>query len=190
MTARRVTIPMRKKEARIGAMALRQCVGVTVLMALAGCAQPMVFDTLRGDVKVYPDVVRGRPTLLAFLSANDRRCDKEIPSLWALSRRPESPVQVVGVMVYDDVNFLAQVSTRRQASFPVLLDPYRRLAEKFRIGRYPTYLFLSWKGKEIDRVHNLSLARQWVDRPRWHRKALPPDSIASPVPASDSEKTN
>ena len=137
-----------------------------------GCKSPIALDSLRGGIKVFPDLLNNHPAVLAFLSANDRRCDKEIPSLTALHYREESPVQVVGVLVFDDYEFVTQIKTLNKAAFLVLLDPERKLAEKFKIEQYPTYLYISPTGKEVDRVDDVRLARRWVDFSRWHEKAI------------------
>ncbi|MBI4587002.1 MAG: redoxin domain-containing protein [Planctomycetes bacterium] len=144
---------------------------VAVSFAGASCKSTMIFEALRGGVKVFPDLLNDQPTVMAFLSANDRRCDKEIPSLLALYYREDTPVQVVGVLVFDEFEFVNQITTLNQAAFTVLLDPERRLVEKYRIVNYPTYVYLSPRGKEIDRVEDIRLARRWVDFPRWHEKA-------------------
>ena len=148
-------------------------VGVVLSLIAIGCQQPKVFRTISGGKEIYPDVLSDRPTILAFLSANDRRCDKEIPSLWALTKRPMTPVQILGVLVYDDFSFVDEIATRGHVSFVILLDPDRDLAEKFRIPHYPTYVYLDWKGDEIDRQDDIRLVPKWMDSDRWLKKAMP-----------------
>ncbi len=143
-------------------------------MAVSGCFRPMTMTTLRGGLAVYPDVVVGKPTILAFLNANDRRCDEVIPSLWGLSNRPGSPARIIGVMVYDDLSYVSEIDTLDYASeLTVLMDPDRRLTRRFGVTRFPLFIFLSADGKVIDRARRLTDVPRWIDEDRWYRRALP-----------------
>ena len=39
------------------------------------------------------------------------------------------------------------------------------------MNRYPTFIFLDKKGKEIGREEDIRLVRKWFDSPRWLKKA-------------------
>lgn len=143
-----------------------------LLVGASGCYQPMVLQSVQGRSHVYPDIIQGKPTLLAFLNADDRKCDKEIYPLVALHSREASPVQVLAVMVYDQYAFVQDVKTLEQAVFPVLLDPDHRLVERHDVSSYPTYIFLDVEGDELDRSLDVREARPWVDSPRWIELAL------------------
>jgi hypothetical protein len=145
-------------------------VGVAALAV--GCQHPIILDSLSGRPKVYPDFIRDKPTILAFLDANDRRCDKEVLPLVSFFHRESTPVQIIGVMAYDEYAFVKEVKTLNQAVFPMLLDPDHRLIEKYDVDRYPTYVLLNIDGKEIDRVYDIREVRPWVDSPEWHEKEL------------------
>lgn len=145
----------------------------TLAALTSGCQQPMLIDSLTGRPEVYPDLVRGHPTLIAFLSANDRRCDDLIKPLISYHYRGQgSPVRVVGVMVYDRFGYLKEVPDLDKVAFTMLLDPDRRLAQKYGIENYPTFLLLDVDGNEIERETDIRLTQAWVDSPTYHEKAF------------------
>jgi hypothetical protein len=150
-----------------------------VQAALAGgCAEPIALRTYQGDVLVYPELLpRDQPTILAFLDANDRRCDRLIRPLRALAARKEATL--VGVLSYDDNSFLEQISTRREILFPMMLDPRKRLVSEFKVNRYPTFVYLSPRGREIGRLYDIKEINPWFN-PRWIDKAMGRDHLPTP----------
>ena len=169
---------------------LRRLFGPAVmcLLALTSCIQPMSFKTLHGGSEIYPELVRGRPAILAFLNANDRRCDRVIRSLWSLSNRPTNPTKIVGVLSYQDFSFVHQIDSLEHATFPVLLDPERRLARRFWVKKFPTFVFLSWDGKELDRSADLPMLAEWIDTEHWHRRSVRPKKKEVPAIGKPTEK--
>ena len=136
----------------------------------AGCASPVALHTYHGDVLVYPDFLpTNRPTVLAFLDGNDRRCDKLVRPLRALSSRKEA--YLVGVLSYEDNAFLDQISTQRDIVFPMMLDPRKKLIDRLGIHRYPTYVYLSPQGKEIARAYEVEKVTDWYT-PLWVHRAF------------------
>ena len=152
---------------------------IIALWLFCGCQSPEVFDGLHGRPLVYPHDLTGEPTVLAFLNANDRRCDKEILPLVSLHHRQGTPVRVVASLIYDDYNFVREMKTIEQAVFPVFLDPKRRLANRFRVRNFPTYVFLDPAGDVVERTRDIGKVRDWVDSPEYHEKAydVPPGSL-------------
>ncbi len=163
--------PMNRMKKSINILTLTALIGL--FSFASGCQQPILIDSLTGRPHVYPDIMKGHPTLVAFLSANDRRCDDAIKPLISFHYRGTgSPVKVVGVMVYDKFSYLKDVQDLNKVAFTMLLDPDRRLAEKYGIVQYPTYLYLNVDGEEIERVHDIRLTQAWVDSPSYHEKAF------------------
>jgi hypothetical protein len=130
---------------------------------------------------IYPDQLPKQPTILAFLSADDRRCDKEIPSLWSITKRDRQRPVVIGVFVYADASFINQIDTIDRIDFPVILDPDRELAGRYGVKRYPTYVFLDWKGREVERAEAIAQVSRWVDEPAAYSRALPKASDMKPA---------
>jgi hypothetical protein len=152
----------------------RSATALALLALAAGCQRPMTFTTLAGGRTVYPDDLLGKPAILAFLDANDRRCDRVIPSLWTLSNRPGSPALVVGVMVYDDLSFVHKIETLDYAdTLTVLMDPERRLTRKLGVGEFPTFVFLSVEGDVLERTTAIARVPAWIDDESIYRRALP-----------------
>ncbi len=150
-----------------------------------GCASPIYLRTYDGGVFGYPgDFSRDKPTVLAFLDINDRRADQLLKPLRALSAREE--VDVVGVMIYDSNAFLEQITTKKEIIYPVMLDPKQKMVDRFDVKRYPTYIFLSPKQKELDRVYDISEVGEWC-RPVWIDKAMGRKHIVTPEEKVDSD---
>ena len=153
-----------------------------VLLGTGACMGPTAFRTLRGGRTIYPDVILGKPAILAFLSANDRRCDAHIKSLWSIGNRPGNPAQILGVMVYDDSSFVDQIDTLNYATYTIIMDPEKRLAGSFWVKSYPTFIFLDWEGDEVDRSTDVKEIAMWVDDPESYEEALPPPAEQRPAP--------
>jgi hypothetical protein len=135
-----------------------------------GCQKPFVLETRQGGPLIYPDGLYGKPTVLAFLSANDRRCDLALKPLAAYHHRGDSPVKVVAVLVYDRYDFVKQIQTLDQAVFTVLLDPEKKLAKKYSIKKYPTYVYLDTRVDELARTYEIGGVRPWMDDKIWHER--------------------
>ena len=76
-------------------------------------------------------------------------------------------------MVYDDFSFVSKIDTLDRVNFVMLLDPDRKLTRRFRVERFPTYVFLSWEADEVDRASNLAEVAEWFDDPASYQRALP-----------------
>jgi peroxiredoxin len=134
-----------------------------LLLASSGCkSEPVVLMSFQDEEPLkFPDSFpNDKPIILAFLNANDRTCDQHIRPLRAYSStRPQ--VTIVGVLAYDDNSFLQQITTQREMTFTVLLDPKKRLVDRYGVSKYPTYLFLSPEGKVIDRQYDAAKLKPW-----------------------------
>ena len=152
-------------------VALVTTLALTVIPLLSvSCHRNIVLDSLQGSPLIYPDGLMGKPTVIAFLSANDRRCDLELKPLAAFHHRGDSPVEIVAVLVYDRYDFVKQIPTLDHAVFKVLLDPKKTLAKKFGVKKYPTYIYTDTRVSEIARTYEIAGVRPWVDDKIWHEK--------------------
>ncbi len=148
-------------------------------LAFAGCkSEPIFLHTYQEGVMAYPDdFPNDQPVILAFLNANDRSCDKVIRPLRGLSARPGA--KLVGIMTYDDNAFLQNLSTKNEIVFPVMLDPTRKMVDKFGVSRFPTFLLLNTKGDVIDRQYDVANVTAWY-KPMWIDKALQRRHVPTP----------
>jgi len=148
-------------------------ISVLVVGGLAGCQSgPTFLHTYDKKVLAYPDdFPNDQPTILAFLNANDRNCDKAIRPLRAFAARDEA--YLAGVMTYSDNSFLEGITVKNDIVFPVMLDPNKKMFDRFGVSaeRCPTYLLLSPSGKVIDRQRDISKVKEWY-KPEWVDKAL------------------
>ena len=130
-------------------------------LVLCGCGVypiPLVNITDKGQQWVWPVFAQSeQPTVLAFWNTDEMACLRNVPALQALDARGGT---VDLVTVVTGLN-----------RYPVLLDLEERLARRLRVNRYPTFIFLDKKGKEIGREEDIRLVRKWFDSPRWLKKA-------------------
>ena len=54
--------------------------------------------------------------------------------------------------------------------FKIILDPQKRIAKKYNVKKYPTFVLLSSRVKELERTRNLRDVPPWVDSPMWHER--------------------
>ena len=150
----------------------RSALGLAVLavLALPACSQPIYLHTYDNDTMGFPnDFPNDKPTMLAFLTADERPCDEVIKPLRSLASRPE--VYVVGVITYRDNSYLEQISTKREIVFPMMLDPNRQMMDRFGIRRFPTFVYLNANGKEIAREYDIKKVTPWY-KSIWIDRAL------------------
>ena len=157
---------------------MRSVIWITGLAGVlaAGCSEPIPLRTYDRQVLVYPDDVLEpeHPTVLAFLNADDRRCDRLVRPLRALSAQKD--VKLVGVLTYEDNSFLQNLTTASDIKFPMMLDPKKRMVGRFGVRRYPTFIYLSPQGKEQDRKYDIKDIRPWY-LPQRIRKAKGPKPV-------------
>lgn len=157
---------------------------LVVLACGCGHVHPKVFKDIHGDARIYPDVLDGKPCILAFLSANDRRCDREYQPLWSLNNL--GTTKVVGVLIYDSLSYVTQIQTLDWAQgYPVLLDPEKELARRYGVSRYPTYVFLAYDGDVIARARDLKDVEPWTSDPAWRERASPLPTEQIPAKGED-----
>jgi len=136
---------------------------VASLALLAGCqsqSNPVYLHTYSGGNLAFPDdFPNDRPSIIAFLDIDDRKNDGEVKSLRGFSARPE--VNLVGVMTYSDNSFVENFSGKDDLTFPVMLDPKKKMANRFAVRRYPTYVYLDVAGREIGREYDSTKIKGW-----------------------------
>ena len=156
-----------------GRLALSLGMGV-LLLVICGCgarAIPLANITDKGHQWVWPFFVQNeQPTVLAFWNTDEMACLRNVPALQALDARGGS-VELVTVVTGRDRLEIDQWLRSKRIRYPVLLDLEEKLSQKLRVHRYPTFLFLDTKGKEIGREEDIRLVKKWFDSPRWLKKA-------------------
>lgn len=131
---------------------------------------PTTLHTFDNTTLTFPDdFPNDKPTILAFLTANDRSCDRLVRPLRALSTRGE--VKLVGVMNYDTNEYLRDYPPAKDIVFPMMLDPKKKMAGRFNVGRYPTFIYLAVDGKELDRRYDVNKITEWYKQ-AWIDKGM------------------
>lgn len=167
-----------KNKLSIGTARLLPLVVLGVALG-SGCQQARVYQTIHGKTVVYPDSFYGAPTVVAFLNADDRRCDDEIQPLTALYHRPGTPVKVICVMTYEKYDHVEDIEGLNSVVFDVVLDPGRRIADRNGVDTFPKFALLNTLAKPIAWADDWDKVAEWVDSPSWHEKSygLPVGSL-------------
>lgn len=95
-----------------------------------------------------PEVLRGKPTLVAFWRPNCAYCIEELPDLARLAR--DDGFQVVTIMVQGKVELAASLLARSglaAVASAMLHDPERNVRDQLAIDRVPYTLVLDGNGR-------------------------------------------
>ena len=143
-------------------------------LVTVGCQSPLVlYDARDGRQWVWPYFVEGYPTVLAFWSTDEIQCLEDIPALNTLNGL-DSPVQLISIGTGPDrqrIDDWVRGYYRHSMDYIALIDQEERLARKFWIHTYPTYIFLDVEREEIGRETDLRLVHKWFKRRGWLERA-------------------
>jgi peroxiredoxin len=96
--------------------------------------------------------LRGRVVLVNFWATWCQPCEAEMPALERLYRSLSgSPFELVAISVDEDAEAVKRFRDRLGLSFPILLDPERRVAERYQTFRFPETLLLDAEGRVVER---------------------------------------
>ena len=136
----------------------------------AGCQSALVYHNAHDGAQwVWPHFADGHPTVLAFWSTDEIQCLEDVPGLNTLAGL-DSPVQLVSIGTGPDrqrIDDWIRGYYRHSMNYVALVDQEERLARRFWVSSYPTYIFLDMNRNEVDRVHDLRLVHRWFTRPHW-----------------------
>lgn len=88
----------------------------------------------------------GRVLVIDFVAAYCAPCRRSLPGLQALQRR-HPQLAVVGISLDDDATTAWSLITRHALTFPVIHDPQRVLAGRFRVTELPASFVVDHRGR-------------------------------------------
>jgi peroxiredoxin len=121
---------------------------VDALALRVGDPVPRVtMETLAGGTLAIPDAVRGKVTVLHFWSAGCSSCKEEMPALDALYRAYGGKgLAVLAINVGQKRDAVRQFLGTLRVSYPILLDPDRRVASAYEATGVPRTFILDRSG--------------------------------------------
>jgi peroxiredoxin len=132
-------------------------------------AADYVATTLAGDTFDVA-AMRGRVVVLNVWATWCRPCVKEMPALQRLwERNREAGLVVVGVSIDSPALLMGDAETAVRSfvddldlTFPIVVDPERRIEEGYPVAGYPMTFVIDRDGRIVDRVLG---PREW-DQPK------------------------
>lgn len=120
-----------------------------------GAGQPaptFSLDRLGGGAPVDLASLRGRVVLLNFWATWCQPCEAEMPAMERLHRQlANTDFTLLAVSVDEDPAVVEAFRARLGLSFPILLDPRKRVSSSYQTYRYPETFLIDREGRIVAR---------------------------------------
>ena len=131
---------------------------------IGGAAPDFTLESTEGK-KVSLGEQRGKPTVVVFVASWCEVCRKEMPTMAETFRaHQEHAVVFLGVDIYEDYLVAQQFHQEFQMPFPLLVDAYGEVANRYRVNGTPTTFFIDRDGIIRDVVVGGPLDRAYLDK--------------------------
>jgi peroxiredoxin len=129
-------------------------------------APPFTLDRLDG-APVDLAALRGRVVLLNFWATWCQPCEEEMPAMERLygALRDEG-LELLAVSIDDEAEPVERFQERLGLSFPILLDPEKRVASAYQTFRFPETLLIDRRGVIVERYIG---GKEW-DAPAYRER--------------------
>jgi peroxiredoxin len=141
-------------------------------------APAFALPVLGGETSLSLESQRGKVVLLNFWATWCKPCEDEMPAMETLYRALGSQdFELIAISVDDDRQAVEEFTSRVGLTFPVLLDPEKRVSDAYQSYRFPESYLIDREGVLIARYIG---PRQWdapayVDRIRRLLEMPTPD---------------
>jgi cytochrome c biogenesis protein CcmG/thiol:disulfide interchange protein DsbE len=107
---------------------------------------------LGGDASLSLESLRGKVVLLNFWATWCKPCEDEMPAMENLYRAigPQE-FELIAVSVDDDPRVVEEFRARLGLTFPILLDPQKRVADAYQSHRFPESYLIDREGVLVAR---------------------------------------
>lgn len=107
---------------------------------------------LGSDQSISLDSLQGKVVLLNFWATWCKPCEDEMPAMENLYRALGSEdFELIAVSVDEERSEVEAFATRMSLSFPILLDPSKRVADAYQSYRFPESYLIDRKGVLVTR---------------------------------------
>jgi len=107
--------------------------------------------------------LHGKVVLVNFWATWCPPCRKEMPDLEALYQRFKNQGFVILGISDEEAGKVKQLLAERNVSYPILLDPGRKVNELFRVGGIPKSFVYDRKGKLVSEAIDMRTQRQFLE---------------------------
>jgi peroxiredoxin len=119
---------------------------------------------LGGEAELSLESLRGKVVLLNFWATWCKPCEEEMPAMENLYRTLGSrDFELIAVSVDDDRGAVEEFRARAGLTFPILLDPQKRVADAYQSYRFPESYLIDRGGVLVARYIG---PREW-DAPAY-----------------------
>ncbi len=119
---------------------------------------------LGGKTSLSLGSLRGKVVLLNFWATWCKPCEDEMPAMESLYRALGSQdFELIAISVDDDRQAVEEFTSRMGLTFPVLLDPEKRVSDAYQSDRFPESYLIDREGVLVARYIG---PRQW-DAPAY-----------------------
>jgi peroxiredoxin len=107
---------------------------------------------LAGEAPLSLESLRGTVVLLNFWATWCKPCEDEMPAMESLYRELASEdFELIAVSVDDDRQVVEEFTARLGLTFPILLDPGKRIADAYQSHRFPESYLIDRQGVLVAR---------------------------------------
>ena len=118
----------------------------------------------RGGGRVSLESLAGRVVLVNFWATWCEPCEQEMPAMERLYRSlPRDRFEMLAISIDDEPSKVAAFVDRYSLTFPILLDPGKRVAERYQTMGVPESLLVDGSGRVVERYVG---PREW-DAPEY-----------------------
>ncbi len=107
--------------------------------------------------------LRGKVVLVNFWATWCQPCRKEMPDLEALYQKFKNQGFVILAISDEEAAKVKQLLAERSVSYPILLDPERKVYELFRLGGIPKSFVYDRDGKLVSQAIDMRTQRQFLE---------------------------
>ena len=131
------------------------------LFAATASAQGFVFKDMQGHEQRLQDY-RGKWVLVNFWATWCPPCRKEMPDLNTLYQRFKPQGFVVLAISDEDADKVKPFIAERNISYPILLDPGRKVNERFQVEGIPKSFVYDREGKLVAQSIDMRTQKQFL----------------------------
>ena len=117
--------------------------------AFAGPAPSTEMTSLQGGTISLADYQGEKPVILDFFATWCPNCRRDMPKLNKFYEKYKDDVEVIGVNLRENPDIVQEFISSRNITFPIVLDPFGRAAQDFRVQYTNTHVLINKEGNIV-----------------------------------------